>query len=117
MKWLCSAVCVASLWSCRTSIRPVAEEKPEPIRSRQAGSGCEIQDFDMAAELPAGSKNLGWLRIPWAGDEDSSFAALRKKVCEMGGDALSQIHWLRPSGTSVAEPPTVLEANVWLLPQ
>ena len=101
---------------CRTQIQAVAKDEPASQRARTGDGTCDTQDFPMAVDVPAGAKNLGWVKVRWQGDEEVTFAALRKKVCDMGGDALSQVHWLRPSGTSVAEPPHELEANAWALP-
>jgi hypothetical protein len=48
--------------------------------------------------------------------DDATFEALRKAVCARGGDAMSQMHWLRAPGASVADQPVELEANAWVTP-
>jgi hypothetical protein len=49
-------------------------------------------------------------------NDDATFAALREAVCKAGGNAFSQMRWIREAGASVADPPVSLEANAWVLP-
>ena len=106
---------VVAFASCRTEIKPIV--KPTPVKKqRQAGQQCEVHDYAMATDVPSGSQNIGWVKVPMQESDEKTFEKLREEVCAKGGDAMSQMHWLRPSGSSVADTPTELEGNAWVLP-
>lgn len=101
---------------CRTEIQPLVKGEAAGPRSRLRNAECQMRDYPGATDVPAGAKSLGWVKIDRLATDEATFEALRKKVCEMGGDAISQMHWIRASGASVADPPVELEGNVWSLP-
>ena len=72
-----------------------------------------MRDFPSAVDVPQGSKNVGWVSVPREKTDEETYLALRKAICEKGGDALSQLHWVKEPG--VYEP-TALEANAWQMP-
>jgi hypothetical protein len=109
---------VAGLGGCRTEVRPVVKSAP-PVRARMVETGeCVVHDYPSAVDVPAGSVNIGWVIVPRKEQEsdDDTFERLRQAVCAKGGTALSQAHWNRPPGASVADPPAELEANAWTEP-
>jgi hypothetical protein len=77
-----------------------------------------VQDFENATEVPSGAKNLGWVLQPQVRDADgkeddeATYVQLRKRICEMGGDALSQPSWVQ----DVEDGTHKLKVNAWLLP-
>ncbi|MGA9521664.1 MAG: hypothetical protein WBV82_09380 [Myxococcaceae bacterium] len=94
----------------RTVIKPGA-----PDREQQAfvgDGGCNVRDFDSATDLPPGARNLGWVQVPQLETDEATFLELRRKICELGGDALSQAAWEK--GPSDEEPS--LTAHAWELP-
>jgi hypothetical protein len=102
---------------CRTEISPqVREDAPVTKRGPRADAECSVRDYPTATDMPVGSKSLGWVKMERQATDDATFEALRKKVCEMGGDAISQMHWIRAPGASVADPPIELEASAWVTP-
>ena len=108
----------ADLWGCRTDVRPVVRSTP-PARARVVETGeCVVHDYQSAVDVPAGSVNIGWVTVPRKeqDSDDDTFERLRQAVCAKGGTALSQAHWNRPPGASVADPPVELEANAWTEP-
>lgn len=105
------------LSACRTEIKPLVREEPVKRKVRNSASGeCSVHDYPTATDLPAGSQNIGWVTVKRQATDDETFEALRKEVCAKGGDAMSQMHWIRASGASVADPPIELEANAWVTP-
>ena len=118
MKRMAVAVVVSSLAlvACRTEIHPLVKSEPVTRKVRNTAEECHVHDYPAATDLPAGAKNLGWVRVKRLETEDATFEALRKEVCTLGGDAMSQMHWIRASGASVADPPIELEANAWVTP-
>jgi hypothetical protein len=97
---------------CRTTIAPVRKEPPH--MTYVGDKSCSVYDYAAAHDLPDGSKNLGWVQVKRiASDDDATFVALRQKICEMGGDALSQAGWVHDEGDYE---PTLLKANAWVLP-
>ena len=102
--------------SCRTEIQPLVKGDVTAKRMKQRNAECEVHDFPTATDVPANSKALGWVKVDRAESDEVTFEKLRKKVCEMGGDAMSQMHWIRASGASVADPPVELEGNAWSMP-
>ena len=71
-----------------------------------------VYDFETATDVPDGSENLGWVEVPIAADDEATYVALRQKICEMGGNALSQAAWVK----EVSEDTPRLKANAWALP-
>jgi len=105
------AVCTLS---CRTEIKPLIREKAPPKKYFSApGQGCIVNDFQAATDLPAGSKNLGWVEVKREPTDEASYEKLRKAICAMGGNAQSQMAWVREAGDYE---PTRLRANAWVLP-
>ncbi|MDP1821820.1 MAG: hypothetical protein Q8L48_01195 [Archangium sp.] len=102
--------------ACRTEIKPLVRGEAAARGPRLRNAECQMRDYPGATDVPAGAKSLGWVKIDRLANDEATFEALRKKVCEMGGDAISQMHWIRASGASVADPPVELEGNVWSLP-
>jgi hypothetical protein len=101
---------VLGVTACRTTISPVPE-------GRQAGvyrgeQGCDVQMFPSANDIPKGSKNLGWVTVKALENDEATFQAMHKKICELGGDALSQAAWDKMPTGEHAE----LKANAWSLP-
>jgi hypothetical protein len=76
---------------------------------------CEVQDFPGNGDVPEGSKNLGSVSVAKEATDEDTYAALRKAVCEKGGDAMSTMRWLHTIGKKDG-PPTDLEATAWQLP-
>jgi len=99
---------------CRTEIKPLVRERPPPKRYYTApGSGCVVNAFTPATDLPAGSKNLGWIEVKREPDDEATYEKLRKAICAKGGNAQSQMAWVREAGDYE---PTRLRANAWVLP-
>jgi hypothetical protein len=101
---------IASAGACRTRLDPYV--KPEPKTVYVGEKGCDVYDFASAADIPEGAKNLGWVTVPYTGNDDDTFIKLRQKICELGGNALSQPSWDRDS----MEGEPNLKANAWALP-
>lgn len=104
------------LAGCRTEIAPLVMTEPTARRVKQRDAECQVHDFATATEVPAGSKSLGWVKVDRQETDELTFELLRKMVCQKGGDAMSQLHWIRASGASVADPPIELEGNAWSTP-
>ena len=104
------------LLGCRTEIQPVIKGEAAKSRMRERNADCQFRDYPTATDVPEGARGLGWAKVDRLATEELTFESLRKKVCEMGGDAVSQMHWIRASGASVADAPVELEGNVWSLP-
>lgn len=100
---------------CRTEIAPAVKTEPMK-RARAAGDECHVIDYPTASEVPAKAKNIGWVKIARQDTDEATFEKLREAVCAQGGDAMSQMHWIRASGASVADAPIELEGNAWVLP-
>lgn len=101
---------------CRTEIRPVVKGDAVVKRAKAADGECRVIDYPMATDVPAGAKSLGWVKVERKATDEATFEALREAVCAKGGDAMSQMHWIRASGASVADQPIELEGNAWALP-
>lgn len=108
--WLLAGALVFG--GCRTlvDLSPKAPEAPPEGPRRE---GCDVREFPQATDVPTGSKSLGWVRVPREQNDEDTYTALRKLICEKGGDAFSQLHWVKEPG--VWEP-TALEAMAWVLP-
>lgn len=109
-----AALLLASL-ACapRTQVRPVKKAPPaQPVYLGERS--CMVQDFENATDLPDAAKNLGWVEVaqPEGQSDDDTFIALRRRICEMGGDALSQAAWVRDMNDDRPK----LKANAWSLP-
>jgi hypothetical protein len=103
---------LVALTACRTEIRP-AVKLVEQKKVLEKDAECVVRDYHSATDVPAGATNIGWVVVPRAQNDDDTFTNLRAAVCAKGGNALSQAHWNRPAGASVADVPTELEANAW----
>ncbi|MGV3624580.1 MAG: hypothetical protein ACO1OB_27420 [Archangium sp.] len=101
---------------CRTEIQPVVKGAAVTRRVKQADGECHVIDYPMATDLPSGAKSIGWVKVERKESDEKTFEALRQEVCAKGGDAMSQMHWIRASGASVADQPIELEGNAWSLP-
>lgn len=97
--------------TARTLIHPVPPPGPDAPAFVAAG-GCNVRDFAAATDLPKGSKNLGWVTVEQQASDEETYLLLRKKICELGGDALSQPAWVK--GPTEEQPK--LTANAWELP-
>jgi hypothetical protein len=98
----------------RTELKP-EHKKPPPAPVYVGDKSCMVRDFEFATDLPEGSKNLGFLSTPQVvtdgqDDDEATYIELRKKICEQGGDALSQPAWIKDGAG------TKLQANAWVLP-
>lgn len=104
------------LVGCRTEISPLVKQTSTAPKVRLVDQGCEATDYPTGTDVPAGAKNIGWVKVDRKETDDATFAALREAVCAAGGNAFSQMRWIRAPGASVADPPIELEANGWLVP-
>jgi hypothetical protein len=104
-----------ALCGCRTEILPVVKPDTGP-RVRLVDQVCEAIEYPAGTDVPAGAKNIGWVRVDRFENNDATFAALREAVCRAGGNAFSQMRWIRQAGASVADLPIHLEANAWAVP-
>ncbi|MBX5481671.1 MAG: hypothetical protein IRZ16_07495 [Myxococcaceae bacterium] len=105
------AILAAAGCTPRTRIDPLPH-RTSAQANYVAPIGCNVRDFPTATDVPAGAKNLGWVTVERTGSDEETLLALRKKICEMGGDALSQAAWVKDPGDE--EPK--LTANAWVLP-
>ena len=94
----------------RTEIKPNVSQPEEQVYVPEGG--CNVQDFPSATDLPSGAKNLGWVKVSQQETDEATFLALRNKICELGGDALSQAAWVKGPMDEAPE----LTANAWVLP-
>jgi hypothetical protein len=116
MRLLLALALVLVAVGCRTEIAPVIK-KPDPRpKVRLVDQGCEATDYPAGTDVPAGAQNIGWVKVERKETDDLTFAALREAVCKAGGNAFSQMRWIRAPGASVADPPIELEANAWVVP-
>ena len=116
MRWIAAAALatLAVLFACteRVQLKPMPR-RPPPALVYVGDKSCMVQDFDFATDLPDGAKNLGWVVVAQAdaGDE-GTYLELRRQICALGGDALSQPAWVREGEDEQPK----LKANAWLLP-
>lgn len=96
---------------CRTQVAPY--QKPDPVVVYVGEKSCNVYDFPSATEVPEGAKNLGWVTVKRKETDEETFLLLRQKVCELGGDALSQMAWVHDEGDYE---PSLLRGNAWVLP-
>jgi hypothetical protein len=116
MRGLLLVVVAVGLVACRTEIAPVVKQASTAPRVRLVDQGCEATDYPAGTDVPAGAQNIGWVKVERKESDDATFAALREAVCKAGGNAFSQMRWIRAPGASVADPPIELEANAWAVP-
>lgn len=95
----------------RTVIHPVPTGPEAPEKYVRQG-GCNVRDFTNATELPTGSKNLGWVTVDQQSSDEDTYLLLRQKICELGGNALSQPAWVKDPSAEIPK----LTANAWVLP-
>ncbi len=117
MKRLLLGAALAVLASaCRTEIQPIVKGDAQARRGVTRGPAeCQVRDYPLATDVPSGAKSLGRVKVDRQDSEEATFELLRKKVCELGGDAMSQMQWIRAAGASVADPPIELEGHAWAL--
>lgn len=113
---LVTALLLFALVGCRTEILPTVKKPDVRPKVRLVDQGCEATDYPSGTDVPAGAQNLGWVKVERKETDELTFQALREAVCKAGGNAFSQMRWIRASGASVADPPIELEANAWVLP-
>jgi hypothetical protein len=96
---------------CRTNLsaQKQAEAKKVYIGDRE----CMVYDFNASTDVPDGAKNLGWVSVKTTGNDEETFIKLREQVCQLGGDALSSVAWVREANEYE---PTTLKGNAWSLP-
>lgn len=103
------------LVGCRTTI--MAEHKPPPPNIFTSPDlGCSVHDYASSTDVPEGSTNLGPVSVAREASDEETYVKLREAICEKGGNALSQLHWLNET-TKDAPVVFALEANAWLLPE
>jgi hypothetical protein len=95
---------------CRTQI--VATKRPPPKVVYVGEKQCNVYDFAGATDVPDGSHNLGWVEVPQQATDEETYVKLREKICELGGDGLSQPAWVREQDEELPR----LKANAWSLP-
>lgn len=103
---------VLALSSCATMLPIKKANSDQQEQTAAAANECNVRDFVYATDLPKGSRPLGPVAVePQASDEDT-FLELRRRICEIGGDALSQAAWVKEPSEQGAK----LTANAWVLP-
>lgn len=109
------AACALLGASCRTTVAVDRAGRPEPEYVAR-DTGCHVHDYTDATDVPDGAQSLGWVQVPKEESDEATYEKLRQEICNKGGNALSQLHWLSETGK---EAPMVfaLEANAWLLPE
>ena len=106
-----AASVVALLFGACTTVIPIKKEAP-PQTVAEASNECNVRDFVYATDLPRGAQPLGQVAVePQASDEET-YLELRRRICELGGDALSQPAWVKEPTEDYAR----LTANAWALP-
>ena len=108
MRW--AALFLLSL-ACRTTI--VAAHRPPPNEAFVTPkSGCAVQPYPSATDLPEGALNLGWISVSREPTDEETYLKLREEICQKGGNALSQLRWVNET-TKDAPVTYALEANAW----
>lgn len=100
--------------ACRTTIS-VEHKPPRPGVFKAPETGCSVNDFPAATDVPEGSINLGWVQVPKEQTDEETYVKLREAICAKGGNGLSQLHWVNET-TKDAPFVFALEANAWQLP-
>lgn len=112
MRFLAPVVALLALAGCRTTLNPAKADVDKPIEAR-IRTECDVRDYPHATDVPEGAKNLGFVQVPVAETDEQTYVNLRKAICDKGGDALSQMAWVREVGERI---PSSLRANAWVLP-
>ena len=102
-----------SAFSCRTTL---TASRKGPANEKYVGDDqCEVFDYPVAAEVPEGAAALGRVEVRQeeGEDDESTMIRLRKKVCELGGNAMSDPRWAHGESESIAR---IFTANAWLVP-
>ena len=111
IRLIAGGMAALALAGCASFI-PITKEKPAEQVAAQSSEECNVRDFAYATELPKGAQHLGPVAVePQASDEET-YLELRRRVCELGGDALSQPAWVKEPSEDHAR----LTANAWSLP-
>jgi len=77
-------------------------------------ASCSVRDHGSAATLPSGSIDLGRVEAPRDEvDEHNTYGLLNRKVCELGGNAITGVRWEVELGMPK---PRALSGNAWKLP-
>ena len=110
IRLMAGSVLALSLAGCATFI-PIARPAQAEVAAPSSDE-CHVRDFVYATELPKGAQSLGPVAVePQASDEET-YLELRRRICELGGDALSQPAWVKEPTEEHAR----LTANAWALP-
>lgn len=96
---------------CRTVIRTSKQRDATVVYV--GDKQCKVFDYETAMDLPEGSKSLGKVQVRRQAADEATYLKLREKVCEMGGDAVSQMAWVKDAGEYE---PSALQATAWVLP-
>ena len=112
---LCIAVLAAGCIT-RTELK-VEHKRPPPTPVYVGDKSCMVHDYENATDVPEGARNLGFVTVRQVvtegkDDDEATYIEVRKKICEMGGDALSQPAWVRDMDDERAK----LKVNAWALP-
>lgn len=99
--------------ACRTEIVPIVRRAEPTLPSRPRSAECNVHDYPGATDLPTDAKNIGWVEVPREANDEDTYKALHAKICAGGGDAMSQLQWVKEPGQ---REPTSLRANAWVLP-
>ena len=111
IRLIAGSVLALSLAGCATFI-PIAPPAKAEVAAPSSEDECQVRDFVYATELPRGAQPLGPVAVePQASDEET-YLELRRRICELGGDALSQPAWVKEPTEEHAR----LTANAWALP-
>lgn len=109
-RWIWVGLVAGGLGACATQIK-ATKERPDP-GLYVADDECVVRDYPGATDVPDGARNLGWVSVRTEESDEETLIKLRKKVCEVGGDAMSQVAWVRETG----DPELRLKGNAWALP-
>ena len=112
-RWVGFALAVVAACAAHTELKLGPPQK-DPVPVYVGDHQCMVRDFENATDLPDGSKNLGWVVVPIMGgdDDEATYIEMRKRICAMGGNALSQPAWVK----DVDDDAPKLKANAWALP-
>lgn len=114
-RWVLVALCAGAAASCACTARTRIDPLPPKVAAQDVyvpPGGCNVRDYPAATDVPSGAKNLGWVTVTQQGSDEETFLLLRQKICEAGGDALSQAAWVKAPTEEVPQ----LTANAWALP-
>jgi hypothetical protein len=105
-----ACILILAAGCARSDIRPLPERTEQQVYVPPGG--CNVRDFPSATDVPQGSQNLGWVTVDQQETDEATYLLLRQKICELGGDALSQAAWVKSPSEELAR----LTANAWSLP-